>query len=70
MPSIYTKTERAEFMQLYPKGCRRPNGYVAFFEWAEAQSGHGLKSRQCKRCKLWHFPQEEAAHVCSPVRRG
>lgn len=67
----YTKAERAEFMKNWPKGCARPDGYCAFFEWAEAQEGHGLKQRKCKRCERYHFPQEEAIHVCTPVtRRG
>jgi hypothetical protein len=65
--SLYTKAEREEFMRYYPSGCPRPDGYVEFFEWAEAQAGHGLKQRKCRRCQRYYFPQEYAAHVCKPL---
>lgn len=67
MASIYTPAERAEFMKNWPKGCARPDGYCAFFEWAEAQAGHGLRQRKCRRCARHYFPQEWAAHPCIPV---
>lgn len=67
MPSMYTKAERKEFMGMYPKGCSRPSGYCDFFEWAEAQAGHGLKQKRCNRCRRYLFPQELIVHTCIPT---
>jgi len=46
------------FESNFKPGDPRPNGYVAFHEWAEVQIKAGIKQHQCPKCKLWHFPQE------------
>jgi hypothetical protein len=42
----------------WPVGSPRPEGYIAFFDWAAAQHRGGLRQRQCPTCRLWKFPQE------------
>ena len=42
----------------FKPGDPRPDGYVAFFEWAEVQEKAGIKQTRCPKCHLWHFPQE------------
>lgn len=58
MTSVYTPTERQQFMRQWPKGAPKPKGYIDFFEWAEAQSGHGLRQKRCPDCQRYNFPQE------------
>lgn len=59
-------TRRDTLKALYPAGCMPPSGYVAWHEWARAQGAQGLKQIRCKRCRLWHFPQQIAGHTCTP----
>jgi hypothetical protein len=47
----------------WPAGCAPPTGYLAWHSWAEAQTKHGLRQKQCARCGLWMFPQEKPAHM-------
>lgn len=49
---------RAEIIAEYPKGCLPPSGYIAWFDWAEAQYKHGLRQSKCPRTGLYKFPQE------------
>lgn len=42
----------------YKAGDPRPEGYVAFFEWARAQHKGGLRQTWCESCDRWEFPQE------------
>lgn len=58
---IQHQPSKAELMKEYPKGCPRPFGYAAFFDWAAAQFGHGLKQSRCPKCLRWTFPQENCA---------
>jgi hypothetical protein len=61
--STVRQAMRAELMKDHPKGSLPPDGYVEWFDWAEAQHLHGgLRQKQCDCCKLWFFPQERAAH--------
>lgn len=43
-------------------GDPRPDGYLAFHEWAEVQHKGGLRQQQCSTCGLWFFPQEQHSH--------
>jgi hypothetical protein len=63
---IVERERKREIMGQWPTGSRAPSGYVDWHEWAEAQQLHGLRSKQCKRCKKWHFPQEVEGHTCTP----
>lgn len=47
----------------YPKGCPRPSGYAAFFDWADAQVAHGLQQKKCAKCFQYVFPQESCRCV-------
>lgn len=51
--------------QNYKAGDPRPEGYLAWHEWAEAQSKAGLKQVTCGRCGLWKFPQELSQKIDS-----
>lgn len=42
----------------YKPGDPRPDGYLAFHEWARVQLRGGLKQTRCRLCGLWRFPQE------------
>ncbi len=42
----------------FKAGDPRPEGYNAFYEWAEVQHKAGLRQKRCGRCGKWNFPQE------------
>ncbi len=67
---MIARERRQEIMADWPKGSMPPPGYVDWHEWAEAQQLHGLRSKKCKRCKHYYFPQQMEAHACAPVRAG
>lgn len=46
----------------YKKGDPRPEGYLAFHAWADAQVRAGLKQIRCPTCSRWVFPQEKCDH--------
>lgn len=46
----------------YPVGSMPPSSYIAKQDWATSQLRGGLRQKQCRRCGLWLFPQEIAAH--------
>ena len=50
-------------MPKYKPGDPRPEGYLQWHEWAEAQHKAGLRQRQCGRCGLWNYPQELSSEV-------
>lgn len=43
----------------YKPGDPTPTGYVQWHEWAGVQYAAGLRQRQCRKCRLWKFPQEK-----------
>ena len=47
-------------------GDPRPDGYLAFHEWANIQHKGGLRQQQCSTCGLWFFPQEQHSHGGAP----
>ena len=51
--------------EAFKPGDPRPNGYLAWFEWARVQHKAGLRQKRCARCELLHFPQE----TCRSERR-
>ena len=61
--SAETDTEGSSDPRDYwPPGFQRPEGYVDWRDWAEAQKMHWLKQTQCPKCGLWNFPQEVCEH--------
>lgn len=67
-PSAYQRAKQArrvELMKLWPKGCEAPAGYVAWFEWCEAQTAHGLRQKRCVHCDRFLFPQQVDGHACT-----
>jgi uncharacterized coiled-coil protein SlyX len=36
-----------------------PEGYIAWHDWAEAQTNTGNKQKKCPNCNLWFFPSEK-----------
>lgn len=55
---------RIRLMDQYPKGCDKPEGYGDFFDWAEAQTLHGLEQKYCEGCHRWLFPQQKHGPEC------
>lgn len=53
---------------MFKPGDPPPVGYVDWHEWAQAQMRAGLRARQCRHCKLYHFPQEQ--HDCIAALRA
>jgi hypothetical protein len=53
----------AKLKREWPKGCAPPPGYLAWSDWAEAQTAHGLEQTLCDWCKRYYFPVESADHV-------
>jgi hypothetical protein len=69
--STVRESRRAILMQEYPAYCAPPSGYVAWFDWAEAQHLHGLRQKRCKHCGLWLYPQERiGSHVPQGEKHG
>jgi hypothetical protein len=67
-----SKDHRVLLMEVWPKGSKPPQGYLARHDWAEAQIAHGLIQKQCQQCKLWSFPQDPCEcryEENPPVRR-
>ena len=48
----------------YRVGSLPPEGYLARFNWAQAQLNGKLRQAQCPYCHLWLFPQEYKIHSC------
>ena len=48
--------------EVYKPGDPPPTGYVAWHHWAASMMRHGIRQRQCPRCKLWLFPGEACAN--------
>lgn len=42
----------------FKPGDPRPEGYIDWMAWAEAQHQAGIGQVQCRTCRLWNFPQE------------
>jgi len=47
----------------FKPGDPRPEGYLAWHEWARVQHRAGLRQRQCPVCLRWRFPQEKCCEV-------
>jgi uncharacterized OB-fold protein len=52
--------------QDYKVGDPPPEGYLEWHQWARIQMKGGLRSKKCRRCARWYFPQEMDSHVCKP----
>ncbi len=63
MAAMTKRTRR--LMEEFPKGCAAPADYFAWHDWAEAQTAHGLKQKQCQCCRKWLFPQERHSSTVS-----
>ena len=48
--------------ETYEVGSMPPSGYVAWYDWAEAQIRGGLKQKKCDKCGKFLFPQELSEH--------
>ena len=67
LPKRKRKTYDEDMRQLgqengFKPGDPRPEGYVAFFQWAAVQKAAGIEQTFCRRCRLWLFPQEPHPH--------
>lgn len=44
---------------VFKKGDPRPEGYMAWQDWALVQDKAGLRQSLCPTCHKWRFPQED-----------
>ncbi len=44
--------------QDFKPGDQAPEGYMAWFDWAEVQHKAGLRQKACGRCAKWQYPQQ------------
>ena len=42
----------------FKPGDQAPDGYLAWYDWAEVQHNAGLRQKECGRCGKWKYPQE------------
>lgn len=47
----------------FKPGDQAPEGYLAWYEWAEIQHKAGLRQQECGRCGKWKYPQELSGQV-------
>jgi hypothetical protein len=57
-----------DIVPTFKPGDPRPEGYIAFHEWAKVQHASGRRQAMCNRCSLWNFPQELENGTCDKCR--
>lgn len=51
-------------------GDPRPAGFLAWYEWSEAQAAGGLQQTQCPGCGRWNWPQELTDSGCERCKQS